>query len=338
MTTRARHAASLAALMVTLGADRLSAAEPACAAIAVETDPDASARWPDLPERVREALGGRDDVDACARITITQNRATRATIVLEVFLPDGRSAVRAVLQPEDVVPTLEALLLLPRERARAEDPPEARTTATATATAAATLQPPSAAGASAIASRHAEPPKSATGPPRAFRLEFSLATGAHVGDGHVGASLGALTFFDVAGWLVGFEGAAHRYKLVAGDADTDGLALAVLLGRRFRFHAVSVNLTAGPAVALPGIGSRFSAMAAGDVPMAPVVRQSAVDRPSTRLRCGARLTFRPRSLLRTFAGIDADFGARADAGLAPEEPRLPSWTVGLVVGATVGTP
>jgi hypothetical protein len=39
------------------------------------------------------------------------------------------------------------------------------------------------------------------------------------------------------------------------------------------------------------------------------------------------LTFRAQSLLRTFVQLDADVG----------EPRLPAWTVGLALGAAVGT-
>ena len=103
--------------------------------------PDPAAR----PHRtIRAAIDGRDDADRCARIAI---RLERAAIVVTVVLPDGRAASRSVSRGDDVVPTLEALLLLPRPDARAPDAAPAgpaapvraaapvRTSATARATA-----------------------------------------------------------------------------------------------------------------------------------------------------------------------------------------------------------
>jgi hypothetical protein len=58
-----------------------------------------------------------------------------------------------------------------------------------------------------------------------------------------------------------------------------------------------------------------------------------------RLVCGARLTFRPRAVVRTFVGLDGDLALdRSPVALSLAEPQLPAWTAGVVVGVTVGTP
>jgi hypothetical protein len=60
------------------------------------------------------------------------------------------------------------------------------------------------------------------------------------------------------------------------------------------------------------------------------------------LLVGARLGFSPRSVFRTFVGVDGELGPSRTAA-APEanvssSPRMPTFTVGLSLGATVGTP
>jgi hypothetical protein len=59
-----------------------------------------------------------------------------------------------------------------------------------------------------------------------------------------------------------------------------------------------------------------------------------------RVLLGARLSFSARSTVHTFVGVDGDFGpARASDGSdLPVAARLPIWTFGLALGATVGTP
>jgi hypothetical protein len=334
VTTRARHAASLATLLGIAGTSPPSAAEPACEPVAVETGAGLNARWPDLQERIRQALDGRDDVDVCAHITL---RLEQSAIVVEVVLPDGRSAFRSVSRREDVVPTLEALLLLPRERARAE---HSRASRPVSAVVAVDRTPASAAAASVLVSERAAPPTSEPELARRVRIELSVISGARVGDGQLGASLGVLTSVDIAGWLVGFAGTANHYAPVTGGPSADALQLAASAGRRFRFGDTSLDLTAGPALATHGFGSSFTARAGdGEVPAAgtpPPPRVS--DQPSVRIHGGARVSFRARAFLRPFAGLEADFALTQPIDLPPEEPRLPTWTAGLVVGATMGTP
>ena len=224
--------------MGTFGTNRLIAGERGCLAVAVDADTDVRARWPDLPARIRGALDGRGDVDACARVAISLERAG---IVVAVALPDGRSASRSVSRPEDVVPTLEALLLLPTAEAGAPDAQPARAAKPADAAARAVAPGPA-----PVVSASAAAANGAAREPGRFRLEFSLVTGARAGDGQVGFNLGALTLFDVSGWLVGFEAAASGYRGVMGGPAASALAAAVVGGRRLWFRSIALDVTAGP--------------------------------------------------------------------------------------------
>jgi hypothetical protein len=324
--TRARQAAIFAIVVGTFGSDRAFAAGRACSSPAVEADADVRARWPSLGERVRAALDGRGDVDPCARVTIT---VARAGVVVVVVLPDGRQASRSVARADDVVPTLEALLLLPRADAAAPDHPPVQDVKPAD-DAARVVRPGPAPVVSATA-----PAAPAASEPGRLRLEFSVVTGARAGDGQVGFNLGALTLFDVAGWLVGFEAAASGYQRFAGGPGGSALAAAIVGGRRIWFSGVALDLTAGPALAMRGIGSvAVARMADGSGAAPPPVD----DGPWARLVCGARVTFRARSVVRTFAGLDGEIALGRQSADAPAgDARLPVWTAGAVVGVTVGT-
>jgi hypothetical protein len=281
-------------------------------------------------DRIREALGGRDDVDPCARVALTLRDGA---IGVEVALPDGRSAHRSVSRSEDVVPMLEALVIVPeasREASESSTPSARLASAPSTASA---PGPPDATPAStpstAVPAR-----ESASMPlqPSQLRIELSAATGVRVGDGQTGVGLGALSFLDLSGWLLGFAGRVDRYRMLTGAASSGALELALLGGRRFWFRTMALDLAAGPAVALggtttyssqPSNGNEVSGSATNTVP---------------RLLLEARLAFGARSTVHTFVGLDGDFGpARSpDAGLL-NAPRLPIWTLGLALGATVGT-
>jgi hypothetical protein len=165
-----------------------------------------------------------------------------------------------------------------------------------------------------------------------LRIELSVITGARLGAGWSSLGVGALSFIDIRGWLLGFEGRADLYQPMDGTSPEPVLELALLGGRRFRFERTSVDLTAGLAAALQGTttlarrsvttGEMFSESGTSTVP---------------RLLLGARLNLRARSVIRTFVGLDAEAGPPHASGL-PVAPRLPLWTVGVALGATVGTP
>ena len=149
-------------------------------------------------------------------------------------------------------------------------------------------------------------------------IELSALAGARIGDGQTSVGLGAVSFLDVSGWLVGFEGRVDRYRRVPDDHSGGALELALLGGRRFRFQNLSLDVVVGPAAALQGTTTFSSTV--------------------TRLLLASRLNFPAHSSWRTFVGLDGEVGpTRAGDADLPGAPRLPLWTLGLALGATVGT-
>ena len=319
MVSNRHSVASLAALLALAGfasARPTFAAERACAAPTLETDARVREQWPELTSQIRSALSLRADIDACAHITLGQ-RAT--SLQIEVSLPDGRHAARTVARAEDVVPSLEALLLVPRSPAE----PLSREPVTDL-----TAEPP------VVSLRDAAtPPASASQSSRAQRgrvlLELSLAAGACLGDGQSGKSLGAITLLDVNAWLFGFEGRAASYEALSGGPPAGALEVALLAGRRLPLRSLALDFIAGPALALQGSSSVVQAGS-----MAPPVESNGV---TPRLRLGTHLVFGARSTFRGFVGIDGEVGLARSATLPRDTGRLPAWTVGLALGATLGT-
>ena len=323
----------LAGMLAALDAGQARAGERGCPSISVEADATVSDRWPDLPSRIHQSLDARDDVDACARINL---RMADAVVIVEVALPDGRSAVRTVSRREDIVPALEALLLLPEAIAQA-------TTGE--------FPQPSAPGLPAAAARgtrsevevtvlgHEASGSSSANNARHVRLDLSVAAGARIGSGQVGLDLGVLSSVELGGWLVGFQGHVNRYFATSSgtpDMPPDGAAaleLGVLAGRRLRFQAITLDLVAGPAVALHGTASS-SVQAA---PTGTAVTQTSSNEPIPRLLASSRVSF-GRSALRSFVEVDGEVGSTGPVSdPLPSGPRLPAWTVGVAVGAAVGT-
>jgi hypothetical protein len=75
------------------------------------------------------------------------------------------------------------------------------------------------------------------------------------------------------------------------------------------------------------------------VPIVPPRHADPSSGPVPRLLLGARLGFSPRSVFRTFVGIDGEVGPSRVADDAPaNSARLPGFSLGLALGGTVGTP
>ena len=302
---------AMAAILVVVAGYRPAHAAAGCGALAVNVDPSVRARWPDLPATIRETFQPRADVDSCARIEVA---AQGAAIGVDVVLPDGRTAARSVSRPEDILPALEALLLLP-DSAAADH--AAGTTAKREAEAQA-ASPPTVA--------RLEMPAPSIERPSPFRIEIDMAGDVRGGKGSYGGGIGAL--LDIAHWLLGFQGRIERYVAADAGAATMALELIALGGHRFNLGTSrTLDLTLGPAVALPGAAAKVTQMAAQTAPPRVIVSQTNTDQVQVHLILGSRLTFRAQSLLRTFVQVDADVG----------EPGQPAWSVGLALGAAVGT-
>ncbi|HEX5100623.1 MAG TPA: hypothetical protein VFV94_14035 [Polyangiaceae bacterium] len=319
-----------------LAPSRAHGAELGCGVVAVEADAPFRERWPELLGRVRADLAARSELDTCARVDLRVEQGSAIGVL--VTLPDGRTASRTAPRPEDVMPTLQALLLVP---SRAPAP-----LTTSPAVLAPAAEPPS-----VTADRgNGAASSGLAGSPRALGIELSIMTSARIGDGQVGYGVGALSFVEASGWLVGFEGRADGYQpLLGGDTQTT-LELALLAGRRFHFKPVALDLVTGPALAMSGVTFGQSETVAvreenGTTPPPESQRappSEASTGASSRWRFGMRLGFRPRSVFRPFVGIDGEVGltraADSDRSLSSPSAPLPSYTVGIGVGATVGTP
>ena len=179
--------------------------------------------------------------------------------------------------------------------------------------------------------------------PRSFGFELSAVTGARVGDGQLGYGAGVLSFVQVNRWLFGFQGRADGYRsLPEGDPQTV-LALGLLAGRRWELGGVALDVTAGPALAIQGLAlSRTesvhvdsSSMSAPEPP-APIPEPGPGAKP--RLLLGARLGLSPRSVFRSFVGLDGEVGPTPGNSSDANVGHLPRFSIGLSLGATVGTP
>src|SRR5262245_2661156 len=104
-------AAAFAATQAGLCPHGALAAERACPGMTIETDASFRSHWPDLLARIESELPARADVDACARVGLRAEGD--AVIEVSVALPDGRAASRRLTEGDDVIPTLQALLLVP---------------------------------------------------------------------------------------------------------------------------------------------------------------------------------------------------------------------------------
>ena len=183
---------------------------------------------------------------------------------------------------------------------------------------------------------------------RQLGFELSLIGGARLGDGQLGYGAGMLSLLEVHRWLFGFEGRADAYRAIGGGDPQTALELAILTGRRIDFGSVALDLTAGPGIAIKGVAfsqteSVAAAMPGTTTPPPPRApqRSEPSSGPVPRLLLGARLGFSPRSVFRTFIGLDGELGP-SHAEVSPDPsisaPRMPTFTVGLALGATVGTP
>jgi hypothetical protein len=322
--------AFVAGVLAMAGAGSAYAGERSgCLRLAIAADASIQARWPDLEDVIRETFGARTDVDTCARIQVV---GEGPAVGLTVVLPDGRTAIRSVSRREDVLVALEALLALPEAGATGA-PTDAPTAAAQAARAALPVADAATTSTPAIARLAAEPP--ATGRPTPFRIEIALAADARGGSGWVGAGGSAAAVLDLAHWLLGFEGRIDQYRTLSPETQSTALELIGLGGHRFRLgKSRTLDLAVGPALALHAAPKVVAQQTATGV----MLSQTSSDPGLARLIVSSRLTFGAESLLRAFVQVDADIGRLgSDTQPLPEEAGMPAWTVGLALGAAVGT-
>jgi hypothetical protein len=312
------------------------AAGQPCSTLSVEADRPTRARHPDLAERVQRAFFNRPDVEPCARISLSLRQTA---IDIEVELPDGRSALRSLDRPEDVVPTLEALLLVP------ESSNSRLTSARSLPTAPAPKPKAPPSSARKVSPRAADPvldggavfasDETRRSP---FRIELSGALGFRAGDSHIGAGFGLSSFLQISSWLVGFQARIDQYE---GPSDGVGMIeLGVLAGKRLDLDPFALDFVAGPAFTLQGTSTRSDVSAATDQEGTEAQRMELVEETPVEPRAflGTRLNFEAYSTFHAFVALDADFALVESSDGFAGAPEFPAWTFGLSVGSTIGTP
>ncbi len=300
-------------------------AQPACPPLEVIASRAVLARWPELAERIEATFADRSGIDTCASVSVSRDGDA---IELEVRLADGRLASRRVTDEEDVIPSLEALLLLPHTQplTAAAEP---RPTSTAAPRPRARSRPARWLGVQErpIPAGPSEIDADRTG------IDVALAADARLGDGRTALGLGVLALFEASGWLSGTRVRTSEYmdgSVRAPSSSFTTIELAALAGRRVRFEGLALDLVAGPAVAIE-MGKRT------ETELAPSKEPESPSSSLARFVASGHLEFAPRSTFRPFAGLEAELGAVGDeaAGGAFE---LPVWMVGVALGLATGTP
>ena len=331
---------ALCGLLSLIAAREALAADGACPAATVVASTALEQRFPLLPARVRDQVSlSRDDSEVCAQIELDLHE--ESSIQLQVALPDGRRTARVAAGQEDVIPMLRALLVVPAGPSSAATSPSKATARRAGPSPEPTVVR---AGGSEPGDGLAASPGRPSGD---VGVELSLLTGSRIGDGQASIALGAMSFLDLGGWLVGFQARVDRYYLLLED-DPDSaqleddpdmaLELAALFGKRLHYAGLALDVVAGPGFAIKGAVSDSEVVAVNMPPPEPP--PASPERSSgavPRLLAGARLGFSPRAVFRTFVALDGTYGATAVAWAGQGSPRLPEWTVGVSLGATVGT-
>jgi hypothetical protein len=308
----------------------------ACKELVVWADDPIARRWPELPGEVRRAFGERRGVDRCASVRLTQREEG---IGVAVSLLDGRSAERSVRHAEDVIPVLEALLVLPDESQSADLPAPLPTARAESASARRTTLPspenprrasPERADRAALLIAEDAAPGSPGGPGAGFGVEVAVSTAARAGDGQYSVGLVVATLLDIEHWLAGFMGRADSFTVGEGSPHA-ALEFGASFGRRFSAGPCTLDLVAGPAVAFQG-ESTVETGPAGE-------RTETIAGVVPRIHVASHLNFARGSVLRPFFGLEGELGTGSasepefSAGLQP----LPEWMVGLSLGAALGT-
>jgi len=283
--------------------------EPACADPRVKVTDALDATWTKALAEACPNLPRGEEGDSGAVVTVKQ---LGPSVVVDVRLVDGRSAVRVVSQPEQLASTLEAVLSLPPI---APSPPPPRA-------AAAPPAPPNAGNAPAVPA-----PK-----PEMTGLDAGLMFGGRIAGSEPYLSLVPSIFGQVRvrGFVLGIT---TRWEVFQGSASSrnpemETLGAGLVFGRRLGSAPFSFDLGLSPRVAV--------------IFQETGRRANKVDRSVTDLRIAAmaRGLFGKGSL-KFVAELDFELSPadlRNDRQLDERLPLLPSWTAGLSFGAAWSDP
>ena len=319
----------------------LAAAELECAGLRLAVDAELAERFPALADSVRAAFLARGDTDSCPQVELALREQD---IEVRVALADGRSTVRSLARAEDVVPTLQALVIVPErgettDTTRAASPAAPKVVPVNAASKRAETKSAPKTRSRARAQRAGEPgdtvedrgvlavePEPAA--PSALRIELSAAVGAHSGEeGRSSLNFGLQSLLDIQRFLAGFQVRLDQYQ----GGESGAFEIALLGGRRFDFGVVGLDLLLGPSLASLGDSSQDVRADTASRPPPPVEE----DANAAYAFLATRVSFFPHSTLRPF--VSGDAALRLDERTTLDPAPFPTWSAGVSVGATVGT-
>lgn len=282
--------------------------------------------WASAVAALRRALAERDDVDRCVELILRPDaRGVRVT----ARLAGGGDATRLIESPDDLGPTILALLLIPPAPPPAPPPPLPAVAAPAAPVALPPVEPAPAPEPPAVErlERVIPAPISAA----TSRFEIGMAASARW---QQRLEIGAGGFADISlgPWLVGANG---RWGKEAGDQVTPAERLAGAGGTRVSYTARSLELgvelgrrfAVGPVELSALLGPRLAAIAPHYEPLPvpiTVINQATGEistlqfaAPSsriTRVAASLRARWAGSARLKMTFGIDASFDVDAERG------------------------
>lgn len=312
---RVRRGALAAALGATLITTEVRADEAPCNDTRLSVDGPLEPAWAAALAESCPRLPRGAEGDPSAAVSVKQ---LGPSVVVEVHLADGRSAIRIVPTPDKLPATLEAVLSLPPL-----PPPRPRTEATAPIAPA----PPPPAAPPSVPSND---PKAAAKDPAG--LDAGLLFGGRVAGAEPYLSLVPSLFGQVR--IRGFVlGISTRWEVFQGSAtsrnpEMETLAAGLVFGRRVGSGAFTFDLGISPRVTI--------------IFQETGRRQNKVDKSTTDLRIGtfARGLF-GKGNLKFVTELDFELSPadlRNDRQLDERLPLLPSWSAGLSFGAAWSDP
>ncbi|MEO8901376.1 MAG: hypothetical protein ABI627_07610 [Polyangiaceae bacterium] len=266
-------------------------------------------RWRDALQAASERLLTRRDLDQCARVEL---RSNLEELEVRVKLADGRTTYRALRDPDALGPTLDALLVVP---------------------------PVLAAQSSHSLPEFGAPiPAHVSEPTRRAHFEAGFGAMGRLAAAPLYAGIGVAGFaqLDLEPWLVGVTARWDVTDGLVTVASPSGfnmqtLGLGVVVGRRSSLLGAELDTLVGPEILAE------NQEADGDSAQPDGAGGGGTD---FRLDLAVRLSTKT-SGFHFFAQADLDLSPsrlRRTKQLDPLLPPLPSWSLGLVLGAASRSP